>query len=202
MTGAMASITVKRTNAPPTRVFHCLLRNVFAKSDQPCQEGKDPSVVARKYRGDKDNARGDEQLRCALQLGGLQSLSVFNDEQDCPDHLRQEQRFVHRCRLHIEQTGIQGEEQRGNQGAPRLNPVTRETIDAGGSKYVCPHRGKRASHPRLPPFQARDKRNQQQVGQREPNRTELRQSRIEGVDDSPRDVEMRNCVSIEQHDAA
>ena len=114
------------------------------EGDQPCQGGKDPSVVARKYRGHKDDASGDEQLRARLQLGCLQSPSVLNDEQDCPDHLRQEQRFVHRCRLHVEQTGIQGEEQHGNQSAARLNPEARKAIDSGGSKNIGPHRGKRA----------------------------------------------------------
>ncbi len=79
--------------------------------------------------------------------------------------------------------------------------MARETIDSGAPGNI---RQCRRNHPRDtvgPPRVYRNKGDHQQMGQRKPDRAELRQAGPMRIEDAPRNVEVRDGIAVIEHRA-
>ncbi len=125
-----------------------------------------------------------------------------HEEERGPDHLAEEDGLVHRGGLHVEQAGVEREEEGGDDGPGGTQPVAREAPEAGDAEDVAGHRWDSAGNAVLPPRHARREGHDEQVREREPDGANLTDAGVERVEDTAGDVQVRDRVAVEQHHAA
>ena len=110
--------------------------------------------------------------------------------------------LAHGGGLHVEQAGIEREEERGDDGSGGAEPVAREAPEAGDAEDVADHGGDGAGDAVLPPGHAGDEGHHEQVREREPDGADLADAGVERVEDAAGDVQVRDGVSVEQEHVA
>ena len=164
---------------------------------EPDEEGEYPAVVARIDCRSQHGDDGPEQVLRAAFVG-IERRVPFDDEEDGPDELAEEERLGHRRGLHVKQIGVGGEECKREAGGSWREPFARQLIEAETGEQVASRAGNDRSEAAAPPGVDQQKRNQQQVRQRQPDGAELRDAGSVRIEETPRDVDVRFGVSIEQ----
>ncbi len=119
-----------------------------------------------------------------------------------PDHLAEEERFVHCGCLHVEQAGIEGEEESSDDSSRGAEPIPREAPKAGDAENVAGHGGNGARDSVLPPFHAGGEGHHEQVRERQPDGADLADPGVKRVEDAAGDMQVRYGVSVEEKEVA
>ena len=143
----------------------------------------------------------DHSRRRALEGSESIAIAPFDEPDDGPDHLAQEQRLGHGRGLQVEQVGIGGEEGEREGGGGGWKPVARKTVDAGTGGEKSERRGDHAGDAVGPPAIDGDKGNQQQVRKRQPHGAELREAGAVRIEDAAGDVQVGDGVAVVEHGA-
>ena len=190
--------------------------------DEPGGGRVDPAVITRKNsshqkpaNAEKLTPRGDGLLSarqqpqrrraCAARqkarpalLSDFERSLQLNDEHRGPYHLGEKERLGHGRGSHVEQTGVEAIKSGGHGGAGKRQPKAGQPIHAGTTQDVAGERNPGARQPGAPPIVVLHKRHEQKVGQGQPDRPKLVEARIHRIDNTPRNVEVRDRIAVEK----
>jgi hypothetical protein len=123
----------------------------------------------------------------------------LDDPDDDPYDFAKKERLRHGRGLQVKQIGIESEERERESGGGDGNEVASEPIETGARSDPGKCGGNDAGKSGGPPIEVLNERDEEDVRQRQPHRTELRETGSTRIEDAASDMQVGDRVAVVEH---
>ncbi len=157
-----------------------------------------PAVVPRQHHQQANNPTQNQPRPRHKSIARTHRRRKLHCGHHRPHKQRQKQRLGHRRCRQVQQVRVQRIKQRSYHRPAQPHQPPRKPPYAHSTRRKADHRHRRRRQARLPHAHIPNKRQHQQVRQRQPRPTQLRNPRVMRVQNAPGVPQMRDRIAIQQ----